>query len=96
MDKYLNLDIWTPKAFGEEFGKLRDTMKYLSRNTFCTTLYDKDKDACKRDVKSSGLNTERWEALMSNRAELGREYLTKEQHITLVTKEHRERSATIF
>lgn len=33
---------------------------------------------------------------MSNRAELDREYLTKEQHITLVTKEHRERSATIF
>ena len=20
MDKYLNLDIWTPKSFGEEFG----------------------------------------------------------------------------
>ena len=33
---------------------------------------------------------------MSNRAELGREYLAKEQHITLVTKEYRERSATIF
>lgn len=35
VDKYLNLDIWTPKSFGEEFGKF-----FLNNDTEIKLLED--------------------------------------------------------
>ena len=51
------------------------------------------KDVCERDMKSTGLNLETWEALANDgkfwRAEMRKALLAGEQHITLAAEEKR-------